>query len=133
LNIHSKYYFKKSTKEIVSWHKEIKNRALHSRNYPNPFVDMAGSGLPPFEAGSMGIPGSFDLEERFAKLDGRGEPVSWTGKGFARCWTQCCRAAQEPRRSQGTGPGSHIKVLVLQQISNPSDDQMRVSGSGPLR
>jgi len=71
---------------------------------------MAGSGLPPFEAGSMGVPGSFDLEECFEKLDGRGKPLARlagvvAGKGFARCRTRrclgCARATPVARNRTG--------------------------------
>lgn len=78
---------------------------------------------------TMRMPGFFDLEERFAKLDGLGDPlvkiaevVDW--EGFRSALN---RAFSKPRKSNaGRKEYDRVlmfKVLVLQQLYNLSDEQ----------
>ena len=77
----------------------------------------------------MRMPGFFDLEERFAKLDGLGDPlvkiaevVDW--EGFRSALN---RAFSKPRKGNaGRKEYDRVlmfKVLVLQQLYNLSDEQ----------
>ena len=77
----------------------------------------------------MRMPGFFDLEERFAKLDGLGDPlvkiaevVDW--EGFRSALN---RAFSRPRKSNaGRKEYDRVlmfKILVLQQLYNLSDEQ----------
>ncbi len=77
----------------------------------------------------MGLPGFFDLEERFAKLDGLGDPlaklsgsVNWEG------FRPALDAALSKPRKSNAGRREYdrvlmFRVLVLQQMYNLSDDQ----------
>ena len=78
---------------------------------------------------TMRMPGFFDLEERFAKLDGLGDPlakiaevVDW--EGFRTALT---RAFSRPRKGNaGRKEYDRVlmfKILVLQQLYNLSDEQ----------
>ena len=77
----------------------------------------------------MPQPGFFDLDERFAKLDGIGDPlvkiravVDWEG------FRPILEAAQAKPRKSAAGRKAFdavllFRILVLQQLYNLSDDQ----------
>jgi len=81
------------------------------------------------KASLMGMPGFFDLEERFSKLDGLGDPlvklsgvVDWEG------FRPVLDAALSKPRKSNAGRKEYdrvlmFKILVLQQMYNLSDDQ----------
>ena len=86
----------------------------------------------------MRPPGFFDLEDRFAKLDGLGEPlvkiaqvVDWEG------FRSVLNRAFAKARKSNAGRKEYdrvlmFKILVLQQLYNLSDDQTEFQIRGPL-